>query len=250
VSYDCEGEVVFVKQQGAMRTGTNLVKYALEENFTNARVFVNIGRWKHAPADTPFNWQGENWEGDGHVLDVSRRITPRELESFRAAMDAGTVKYAISIRNVYTWVIRCLRFTHWDDDPPLRDICHLPHDEIAATVDQWNVLYRSYLELLQHDAPAMVFRLEDLLMDFGATLDRSRLLWRLNRRHARYVQPERYLRSGVDGERRSELLESSPFDRQQRLAGARLDGLCSSVRALVRDTVDEQVVQAYGYKVV
>ena len=61
---------MFVKQQGAMRTGTNLVKFALEENFTNVRVLVNIGRWKHAPADRPFNWLGTDWEGDGVDIDV------------------------------------------------------------------------------------------------------------------------------------------------------------------------------------
>lgn len=243
-------EVVFVKQQGAMRTGTNLVKFALEENFTNVRVLVNIGRWKHAPADTPFNWQGANWEGNGLDLDVSRRIAPQELRSFRTAMDEGTVKYAISVRSVYTWLVSYLRFAHWYDDPPLQDLSDLPHDEVAETVRQWNVLYRSYLGLLLGDASAMIFRLEDLLTDFGAALDRSRLLWGLNRRHLRYVQPKRYLRAGVDGESRSELLESSPFDREKRLAGSHLDELHGSPLSLVRDTVDEQVLRAYGYTIV
>src|SRR3954454_23483346 len=88
---------IFVKQQGAMRTGTNLVKFALEENFTNVRVLVNIGRWKHATADTPFTWNGENWEVPGRRLDVSTRITPAELRTVRAAVDAGTMRYAISV---------------------------------------------------------------------------------------------------------------------------------------------------------
>jgi hypothetical protein len=83
------GDVVLLKQQGAMRTGTNLVRFALEENFTNVRVLVNIGRWKHAPADRPFDWRGVDWEGDGRHVDVSTVITPEELQAIHAAMDTG-----------------------------------------------------------------------------------------------------------------------------------------------------------------
>ena len=86
--------IVLVKQQGAMRTGTNLVKFALEENFTNVRVLVNIGRWKHATADTPFTWHGENWEMPGRVVDVATRITPVELRTVRAAVDPIVGGYA------------------------------------------------------------------------------------------------------------------------------------------------------------
>src|SRR3954454_11125583 len=91
---------IFVKQQGAMRTGTNLVKFALEENFTNVRVLVNVGRWKHATAETPFNWHGINWEGEGRSVDVLSRINTKDLSAARAAFDAGAVKFAISIRDV------------------------------------------------------------------------------------------------------------------------------------------------------
>src|ERR671933_2589144 len=101
-------EIVLVKQQGAMRTGTNLVKFALEENFTNVRVLVNIGRWKHATADTPFTWHGENWEMPGRVVDVATRITPVELRTVRAAVAGGTMRYANSVRNVYAWLVSYL----------------------------------------------------------------------------------------------------------------------------------------------
>ena len=71
-----------------MRTGTNLVKFALEENFTNVRVLVNIGRWKHAPASRPFNWLGTDWEGDGVDVDVARRIGVEDLAAVRDAVAA------------------------------------------------------------------------------------------------------------------------------------------------------------------
>lgn len=236
--------IVLVKQQGAMRTGTNLVKFALEENFTNVRVLVNIGRWKHAPADTPFTWNGENWERPGHTLDVSTRITPAELRTVRAAVDAGAMRYAISVRNVYSWLASYLRFEHWYDDPPLAELSDLDDEEIIAAVRQWNLLYRSYLELLSNEHGCMLFRLEDLHAAFGETLDSSRLLWGLQRRHLSYVEPQRYLRAGIDGEMRSQLLESASFDKSSRPGE-----LPGSVLDLVRNTVDEDVVRAYGYQV-
>lgn len=244
-----DGGVVLVKQQGAMRTGTNLVKFALEENFTNVRVLVNIGRWKHASADAPFTWHGENWEAEGYNLDVSTRITTAELRTVRAAVEAGTMRFAISVRNVYGWLVSYMRFAHWYDDPPLRDLCDLEDEEIIVAVRQWNVLYRSYLELLLNAPSSMVFRLEDLHTAFGATLDRSRLLWGLHRRHTNYVEPARYLRAGIDGQSRFQLFESAPFDRKSNHPNALLGELDGSVLDLVRDTVDEHVVHAYGYDV-
>jgi hypothetical protein len=249
VESPAESDIVFVKQQGAMRTGTNLVKFALEENFTNARVLVNIGRWKHAPADTPFTWHGENWEAPGRILDVSTRITPAELRTVRAAVDAGTMRYAISVRNVYAWLVSYLRFAHWYDDPPLSELSDLDDDEIIAAVQQWNVLYRSYHELLSNEHSSMLFRLEDLHTEFGVTLDRCRLQWGLRQRHHRYIEPKMYLRAGIDGQSRSQLLESSPFDRTNHHPDGRLGELHGSVLDLVRDTVDEDVVRAYGYEV-
>ena len=245
-----DSDIVLVKQQGAMRTGTNLVKFALEENFTNVRVLVNIGRWKHASAGTPFTWHGENWEVPGRILDVSTRITPVELRTVRAAVDAGTMRYAISVRNVYSWLVSYLRFAHWYDDPPLGKLSDLGDDEIIAAVQQWNVFYRSYLEFSSNECSSMLFRLEDLHAAFGMTLERSRLQWGLRRRHRKYIDPERYLRAGIDGQSRSQLLESSPFDRKTHHPGARLGELHESVLDLIRNTVDEDVVRAYGYKVV
>lgn len=246
-------DIVLVKQQGAMRTGTNLVKFALEENFTNVRVLVNIGRWKHATADTPFTWHGENWEFSGRILDVSTRITPAELVTVRATVDAGTMRYAISVRNVYSWLVSYLRFAHWYDDPPLGELCTLDDDEIIAAVQQWNVLYRSYLDLLSvepgDECSSLLLRLEDLHTAFDGTLERSRLQWGLQRRHRRYIRPERYLRAGIDGQSRSQLLESSLFDRKSHHPDARLGELHGSVLDLVRNTVDEDVVRAYGYEV-
>lgn len=242
-------DIVLVKQQGAMRTGTNLVKFALEENFTNVAVLVNIGRWKHATADTPFTWQGENWEAPGRILDISTRITPAELRTVRAAVDAGTMRYAISIRNVYAWLVSYLRFAHWYDNPPLGELSDLGDDEIITAVQQWNVLYRGYLELLSNGRSSVLFRLEDLHTAFDVTLERSRLQWGLQRRHWRYLSPDRYLRAGIDGQSRSELLESSLFDRKSHHPDGRLGELHGSVLDLVRNTVDEDVVRAYGYEV-
>jgi hypothetical protein len=243
-------DIVFIKQQGAMRTGTNLVKFALEENFTNARVLVNIGRWKHATAETPFDWRGTNWEGDGVSVDVLSRISREDLSAARAAFDAGAVKFAISIRDVYSWLASYIRFTRHDDARPFPTLTDLPRDHVVEALHQWNRLYRSYLSLLDSEHGAMLFRLEDLLTDFTATLNQARVLWGLNPRHARYVRPTRYLRAGIDGESRSELLEPSlPFDRRQYESGNRTAQFDEVLLALVRQTIDTDALRAYGYDV-
>lgn len=243
-------DIIFVKQQGAMRTGTNLVKFALEENFTNVRVLVNIGRWKHATAETPFNWRGIDWEGEGRSVDVLSRISRDDLSAARAAFDAGAVKFAISIREVCSWLVSYLRFTYLDETPPFPPLKDLPQEYIVEAMEQWNVLYRSYLSLLNNDRRAMLFRLEDLLTNFSATLNQARLLWGLKPRHARYVMPARYLRPGIDGQSRSQLLHPSlPFDRRQYLSDNNRAQMNDTMLALIRQTVDSSILRAYGYEI-
>jgi hypothetical protein len=242
--------IIYVKQQGAMRTGTNLVKFALEENFTNVRVLVNVGRWKHATADTPFNWRGIDWEGEGRSVDVLSRISGEELSAVRAAFDAGAVKFAISVRDIYSWLVSYLRFTYLDEKPPFPPLKDLPQEYTVEALKQWNALYGSYLSLLEGDRRAMLFRLEDLLTDFTATLNQARLLWGLKPRHARYVKPARYLRLGIDGQSRSELLHPSlPFDRRQYLSDNNRAQLNDTMLAIIRQTVDDGILRAYGYEI-
>jgi len=242
-------DIVFIKQQGAMRTGTNLVKFVLEENFTNVRVLVNIGRWKHATAETPFNWRGINWEGEGRSVDVLSRINREELSEARAAFDAGAVKFAISVRDIYSWLVSYIRFRCLNDMchvPPLKE---LPREHIVEALKQWNALYESYLSLLDSDHGAMLFRLEDLLTNYSATLNRARLLWGLKPRHARYVRPTRYMRAGIDGQSRSELLHPAlSFDRRQYLSNNSLTQFNDTELAIIRRTVDDSVLRAYGYE--
>jgi hypothetical protein len=247
--------IIFVKQQGAMRTGTNLVKFALEENFTNVRVLVNIGRWKHATSETPFNWRGIDWEGEGRSVEVLSRISGEELSAVRAAFDAGTVKFAISVRGICSWLVSYIRFTRLDGTtsfPPLED---LPREYIVEALGQWNLLYGSYLSLLGSGDRAMVFRLEDLMTNFSATLDRARRLWGLKPRHVRYVRPARYMRAAIDGQSRSELLHPSrPFDRRRYLSDNHLARSNDTLLAIIRQTVDDGIVddgilRAYGYDI-
>ncbi len=242
--------MIFVKQQGAMRTGTNLVKFALEENFTNVYVLVNIGRWKHATAETPFNWHGINWEGEGRSVDVLSRINREDLSLVRTASDAGAVNFAISIRNVYSWLVSYIRFTYLDGTPPYPPLKDLPQECIVEALNQWNSLYGSYISLLDRDRRTMLFRLEDLLTDFSGTLNQARRLWGLKPRHAQYVKPNRYMRAGIDGQSRSELLHPSlQFDRRQYLSDSHATQLSDSLLAIIRQTVDVSILRAYGYEI-
>jgi hypothetical protein len=245
---NCHNKILFIKQQGAMRTGTNLVKFALEENFTNTHVLVNIGRWKHTTADAPFNWRGANWEGNGINVEVSSRINETDLTAVRNAFDAGEIKFAISVRDVYSWLESYLQFTLWDDTEPL-PLSAQSHEQIIKALKEWNRLYRSYLPILAEGNRGMLFRLEDLLTNFTETMDKARLLWNLSPRHACYVEPALYLKAGIDGESRSQLFEeSTPFDRQRYLSNSHLAKFDDQLLSLVRETVDEDLIRAYGYR--
>jgi hypothetical protein len=81
-------------------------------------------------------------------------------------------------------------------------------------------------------------------------LNRARRLWGLNPRHVRYVKPERYLRLGIDGQSRSELLHPTRFfDQRRHVLNNHLAQFNEPLLALIRQTVDKDVLRAYGYEV-
>ena len=56
------------------------------------------------------------------------------------------------------------------------------------------------------------------------------------------------MRAGIDGQSRSELLHPSrQFDRRRYSPGAHLAQFDDPLLALVRQSVDKEVVRAYGY---
>jgi hypothetical protein len=81
-------------------------------------------------------------------------------------------------------------------------------------------------------------------------LNRARQLWGLTPRHARYVRPGRYLRAAIDGQSRSELLHPSrPFDRRRYLSDNHVAQSNDTLLAIIRQTVDDNILRAYGYDI-
>lgn len=103
--------MIYFKQYGLQRTGTNYLRCLIEDNFLDTHVFMSILGWKHALFNTSQDKWAKNVEewiekfkvSDSYVEDLSFKIYPNftvnELKDI-----AHSLNYLISIKPLIPWI--------------------------------------------------------------------------------------------------------------------------------------------------
>jgi Glycosyl hydrolase family 76 len=180
---------IFLKQYGARRTGSNLLRLLLTENFPDVVVLMHVLGDKHSPPP-PF---AELWSRAAATADPAYEFTraatlrsPAETTDpasasqealVRAlatplvrAMSEGRFGFLVSLRDPYAWAAGVLRYYGW-----------APHLDVATgRLAEWlglacaelNHHCRTWLRLeAARPVPLQVIRLEDLRNDAPGVLD-------------------------------------------------------------------------------
>ncbi len=124
--------MMYFKQYGAQRTGTNYLKRLMEINFEQVTVFGSVLGWKHGMYETGNGYQHkchshEQWikdktREDGRVYSVDNyplKHTPEQLHEA-----CGNLHYLISCKDPYAFVVSYKRFRAnkqpWNEDKVTR----------------------------------------------------------------------------------------------------------------------------------
>jgi glycosyltransferase involved in cell wall biosynthesis len=177
------GEKVFIiKQYGEKRTGTNLLQYCLEQNYSNVLVLVHVLGGKHSP---PVNlaacWNAASGRSNREraFVEIATYDRPAEtthkgdpgqaafLDKWGTAIGQafieGQLRFAVSVKDPFAWVASIRRIERWPapDDP----------SSIAVACGRFNRRYREWLSLRNaYPGRFRIVRYEDLLTNLAPTM--------------------------------------------------------------------------------
>jgi hypothetical protein len=128
-----------IKQYGLMRSGTCYTQAFIHQNFENVTVVPNVLGWKHGPYRPEPTLDGKSWLGswnkpNRHVLKGmhSRRFVQKIIDAF---VD-GKLRYIVTVRNPYTWLIALARYKG----------VTLTLSQIKQRLEHWNQAHLQWLK--------------------------------------------------------------------------------------------------------
>jgi hypothetical protein len=172
-----------VKQYGAERTGTNVVRALMRQAFPAAEVLMHVLGDKHGPPSSLVldrAWRSglpalevvtaATLEVPARTTDLSDRAQRRELARLapvvEAAVRAGGLRVVVSIKDPHAWLVSMVSFHSLQPLDRHRAYGAAAESRLRSLCHDFDERYRRWLALLQRlDSRALLVRLEDLLRD-------------------------------------------------------------------------------------
>lgn len=142
--------MVYFKQYGPQRSGTNYLKRLIELNFKEVTVFASILGWKHGMYETA---NGYRWPSESHADWINRKTkngkvysvdnyalkyTPEEL--LAATND---LNYLISVKDPYAFIVSFKKFRARNQDWNADKVKNWLNIQYLNNYTNWINLYRA-----------------------------------------------------------------------------------------------------------
>lgn len=156
--------MIYVKQYGMKRSGTNYTRWLLQENFVNVQPLSEILGWKHGPHPDNVDWTGKSWADPFHPQAESetQALVAMVTDDIYKAVISNQIRYTITTKNPYAWWCSYVRFTERPE----------PMMSVEDGLISWNSLHDNWSDLAKRNPLATIVKYEDLLLDLDTTLNR------------------------------------------------------------------------------
>jgi hypothetical protein len=235
----------YIKIYGMKRSGTNVLKFLLEENFKDVFAMMNVLGWKHGPHAAEVDWAGKAWGGPtgrDKVPGIVKLVTPELMRAY----EDGQVRYAIAVRHpLAMFVGQCKR---WHPARDGQGRFGANRKIVRKFIKQWNENHSNWLDLVRQGS-GMVVRHEDIVDNLSPTLDGIASNFGLMKCVDKYKTTKqrlvknndaRYAKSGF----RLEVEKFDPrYDKRKRY----LRDLNPKAGRLIRKGLDAELLKAVGY---
>jgi hypothetical protein len=264
----CPGRLVYLKQYGERRTGTNFLRAILLENHPVAYPVMHVLGDKHSPpvdlaaelektrdlpdADLEFITRAtlaapakttcaEQVEQQIHLRKLARPLT--------ACVREDRLGFLISTKHPYPWAASLARFRKWTQEiDGRRQMSPEYAANLAEACTLFNQRHRAWLEL--HDrntSRSAIIRHEDLLekpAEVIAGLERQFGLWRLP---GKLRIPQRTV-APTNWDQNAPWLDEKVFDRKLYTARQYENQLSPDLWNIVTGTIDWELMTRFGYE--
>lgn len=175
------------KVYGCKRSGTNYISALLEKNFSNAKVFMNLGGWKHGPF-TEYPNVRQLYDSVDHP---TRMAMINETGKYMDLFKNSEVNFFACCKNPYTWVLSFCRDNEWE----------LDERNVFRSMLTWNQTYENYRPHIKSGKMHLI-RYEDVLQDMGSYLKNLETKYSLERKEGldEFVGVTNHLKPNADSE--------------------------------------------------
>ncbi len=160
--------MIFIKQYGAKRTGTNYLKNILHLNFDNIFVLSNILGWKHGVYSGD-SLRLEDWYGPKDKISHKERKDTSEIfnkyqSKIKDDIKKDQIRYVICAKNPYAWIDSMIRYLK-KEPTILEKECF-----IKEHIFNWNKIYSSWLTLISKKKFVVIVKYENMISSFDSEM--------------------------------------------------------------------------------
>jgi len=226
--------MIYIKQYGAKRTGTNYLRWLLEANFDNIIILTNILGWKHGCHVDKVDWSGKGWDHrrPKSSAALAKMVTPELIKAYNKRL----IRYSVLIKNPYAYYVSNVRL--W----PSKDTHKRAH-ELAST---WNMLYSNWTKIGETKW-GLITRFEDILLDKKEALndiaDKFKLV------HVDNISDtNRSLRALNESTiHKSQFIKKKKFNASFYLNKEYMNFIDKKTLEILNKTLDKELMKKFGY---
>lgn len=235
-----EVRVNYIKQYGAMRTGTNYLKRLLEINFNNLQVFGSILGWKHGMYETKNgpdhtvdhkDWLNKQFK-NGKVYSVDGYPLTYSYDELLESIDK--LKYIINIKKPHAYVVSYKKFRF-----PKQQ---LTIERVKKLCSDYNIMYNKWKKFYENTSKlCLIVTHESILYDFRHVLFNIQTSLSLIRKTDRYTDEVQPVKASTD---HGLLIDRGKiFNKDYYLNSEYMNELSTDIIKIIDDTIDHDVLK-------
>lgn len=233
--------MIYVKQFGLKRSGTNAARWLLEQNFRDVRVLADVMGWKHGPPRLSPTWNPSEWYPE-HAKPIVMPLPAGMIADVKRQAAAGEIRFHLIVKNPYAWIVSSLRWKGIRIEAATEAI-------VRARAKHW--IKRGY-EYLDFAEAAEAAGVPCVLSDSGSLFERIEVIGRelrLERARTVWVRPPRVFRPTGDLRAGDAMMHKKPYDDSYYRDARYMDEIPDATLAWINEELNHHVVGWLGYRI-
>ena len=206
----------YIKIYGAPRSGTNHIKYVLNDNFDNTTAFMDLLGFRQWGHPVKVDWTGRDWsiqQRKRRKNEVVKSLLSTVTDDLKEAYATGRIKYIVIVRHPYATYLSRLRkrFKGAEYEEALNQPVGVFWFALYWNAAYWN-WYQQVLKISPSDS--LLVKHEDLVYNFQETMSKIQRKFKLQSKFKKFRKIDKKLHpSGLDSMKNPKL-EKANYDIQ------------------------------------
>ena len=221
-------EVKYFKIYGQIRSGTNYISSIILNNFSDTKVFMNVGGWKHGKLiEIP------NVIELVDTVDINTKNNI-EIDNTIDLFTNNKVNFLVIIKNPYMWIHSVSTILKKEITPEF----------VIEYITIWNEIYSNYKYYIEN-GKAYLVKYEILIKQPNETLDKIKNNFNLTKKNPEYIFENKKLSKNSDSNIGKTI--NVIFDKNKYIKPNISDYLSNDIITIINENIDITLLKYYEY---